>query len=121
MAYMLLVMEPTDQRRERGEVDGRAAYDRMLQFGEELRSRGLLLGSESLRSHAQAARVAVRGGRPQVVDGPFAEAKEMVGGYFLIDCATFEEAVEWAARCPAAQWCTVEVRALAPCYDDALQ
>jgi hypothetical protein len=51
-----------------------------------------------------------------VIDGPFAEAKEMVGGFFLVDCETREEAVAIAAQCPAAQWCTVEVRALGPCY-----
>lgn len=119
MPYMLLMIEPTGQRQTRTEAEGRAVYERMLRFGDELKSRGLLLGTESLRSHADAARVSVRGGRPQVVDGPFAEAKEMVGGYFLVDCKTLGEAVELATRCPAAEWCTVEVRALAPCYDDS--
>jgi hypothetical protein len=61
----------------------------------------------------------VRGGRPQDVDGPFAEAKEMVGGFFLLDCRSREEALAIAAQCPAAEWATVEVRALAPCYEDA--
>jgi hypothetical protein len=51
-----------------------------------------------------------------VVDGPFAEAKEMIGGFFLVDCASREEAVALAARCPAAQWATVEVRSLGPCF-----
>jgi len=120
MAYMLLMIEPTGQRQSRTEAEGRALYDRMVSFGDELKSRGLLLATESLRSHAQAARVAVRSGRPQVVDGPFAEAKEMVGGFFLVDCKTFGEAVDLATRCPAAEWCTVEVRALAPCYDDSV-
>jgi hypothetical protein len=59
----------------------------------------------------------VRNGRPQVLDGPFAEAKEMIGGFFLIDCATREEAIAIAAECPAAAWATLEVRALAPCYE----
>jgi hypothetical protein len=53
-----------------------------------------------------------------VLDGPFAEAKEMVGGFFLLDCKTREEAVAIAQRCPAAEWATVEVRATAPCYED---
>jgi hypothetical protein len=121
MAYMLLMIEPTEQRRERTESEGRAVYDRMLRFGDELKSRGLLIASESLQSHAGAARVQVRGGRPQVIDGPFSEAKEMVGGFFLVDCATRNEALDIAAQCPAAEWCTVEVRALAPCYEDALE
>jgi hypothetical protein len=91
----------------------------MLDFGQGLKERGLLVASESLKSHADAARVQVRGGRAQVVDGPFAEAKEMVGGFFLLDCRSRDEALAIAAQCPAAEWATVEVRALAPCYEDA--
>jgi hypothetical protein len=51
-----------------------------------------------------------------VLDGPFIESKEMVGGFFLVDCNTREEAIALAKACPAAQWCTVEVRALGPCF-----
>jgi hypothetical protein len=120
MPYMLLMVEPPEQRRTRSEAEGRAVYERMVGFGEELKGRGLLLASESLQSQALGARVQVRGGKPSVLDGPFAEAKEMVGGFFLVDCRTREEAIEIAKRCPAAEWCTVEVRALAPCYDDSL-
>ena len=120
MPYMLLIVEPPEQRRTRTEAEGRAVYDRMLRFGQQLARRGKLLAGEALASQARAARVQVRGARASVVDGPFAEAKEMVGGFFLVDCATREEAVEIAAQCPAAEWCTVEVRALAPCYDDSL-
>jgi hypothetical protein len=58
----------------------------------------------------------VSNGRAQVLDGPFAEAKEMVGGFFLLDCATRDEAVAIARECPAAEWATVEVRATGPCY-----
>ena len=54
-----------------------------------------------------------------MVDGPFAEAKEMVGGFFLLDCDSMAEAVAIAHECPAAEWATVEVRALGPCYDDS--
>jgi hypothetical protein len=71
---------------------------------------------QSLTSQADAARVEVRSGRTQVLDGPFAETKEMIGGFFLVDCATRDEAVALAARCPAAQWATVEVRSLGPCF-----
>ena len=55
-------------------------------------------------------------GRAQVLDGPFAEAKEMVGGFFLVDCDTREEAVAIARECPAIEWATVEVRTVGPCY-----
>jgi hypothetical protein len=116
MSYMLLIVEPLDQRAARSEEEGRAVYARMAAFAEDLKSRGLLLGVESLASHANAARVQVREGKPRVVDGPFAEAKEMIGGFFLLSCQTREEAVAIAAQCPAAEWCTVEVRSLAPCF-----
>ena len=89
----------------------------MVRFGEGLRARGQLKAVESLASHATAARVQASGGKLQVLDGPFAEAKEMIGGFFLIDCKSFDEAVAIARECPAAEWATVEVRALAPCYD----
>ncbi len=120
MPYMLLIVEPTNQRFTRTESEGRQVYDQMLRFGEDLKDRGLLIASESLQSQARAARVQVRGGRAQIVDGPFVEAKEMVGGFFLLDCDTKAEAIAIAARCPAAAWCTVEIRALAPCYEDAM-
>ena len=54
-----------------------------------------------------------------MLDGPFAEAKEMIGGFFLLACHTREEAVAIAAECPAAAWATVEVRAVAPCCDES--
>ena len=93
MPYMLLIHEPVGQRATRTEAEGRAVYGRMLGFADALKARGLLLGVESLGSQAEASRVQVREGRPQVLDGPFAEAKEMVGGFFLIDCASREEAI----------------------------
>ena len=120
MAYMLLMIEPPEQRLTRTEAEGRAVYDRMVRFGDDLKQRGLLLASESLQSQSGATRVQVRGGKPSVLDGPFAEAKEMVGGFFLVDVKTRDEAIELAKRCPAAEWCTVEVRGLAPCYDDSM-
>jgi hypothetical protein len=119
MRYMLLIVEPPEQRHTRSEAEGREAYARMQAFAGELKAQGQLLATESLASQEAATRVSVRGSGRRVLDGPFAEAKEMVGGFFLIDCASRDEAIEIAARCPAAQWCTVEVRALSPCYEDA--
>lgn len=117
-SYMLLILEPLGQRATRTEPEGRAAYDSMRRFAADLQSRGKLVAAESLASHADAARVRVEEGRSRIMDGPFAEAKEMVGGFFLVDCASRDEAIAIAARCPAAEWCTVEVRSLAPCYED---
>jgi hypothetical protein len=116
MPYMLLIVEPVGQRAERGLEAGQVLYQRMLDFTEDLRGEGVLMASGSLSDTAYGARLQVRDGRRSVVDGPFAEAKEMVGGFFLVDVPTREEALALAARCPAAQWATVEVRATGPCY-----
>ncbi len=115
MPYMLLIVEPVGQRLERTPSEGQAVWERMLRYADDLQQRGVLLASESLEAQAAGARVRVRAGKAQVVDGPFVEAKEMIGGFFLVDVATREEAVALAAECPAAEWCAVEVRAVAPC------
>ncbi|OGB08324.1 MAG: dehydrogenase [Burkholderiales bacterium RIFCSPHIGHO2_12_FULL_69_20] len=120
MDYLLLIIEPPAQRGTRTEAEGREAYARMQRFGEALQAQGRLKAVQSLASHASAVRVRGSGHRAQVLDGPFAEAKEMVGGFFLVDCASLAEAVDLARDCPAAEWATVEVRALAPCFDDSL-
>lgn len=116
MPYMLLIHEEIGQRDTRTEEEGQAVYARMVDFGMALKNDGLLLAMESLASQNTAAKVTVAAGKPRIVDGPFAEAKEMVGGFFLVDVATREEALEIAARCPAAEWATVEVRGLGPCF-----
>jgi hypothetical protein len=116
MPYMLLIVEPVGQRRERTEEEGRALYAEMLAFSDRLKQRGVLVASQSLRTDADAVRVEVREGKPLVTDGPFAETKEMIGGYFLLDCEDKAQAVAIAAECPAAGWATVEVRELGPCF-----
>lgn len=116
MSYMLLIVEPAGQRAERSEAEGRDLYDQMMKFSQDLKSRGLLQISQSLRSDRDGVRVHVRDGKATKLDGPFAETKEMVGGFFLLDCETREQAVAIAAECPAAQWATVEVRELGPCF-----
>jgi hypothetical protein len=116
MPYMLLIHEPVGQRATRTRAEGEAVYERMLRFAGDLKERGVLRAVESLTSQEQATRIKVSNGRTQALDGPFAEAKEMVGGFFLLDCATREEAVAIAKQCPAAEWATVEVRATGPCY-----
>jgi len=116
MHYMLMIVEPRGQRAQRDDAEGRTLFARMTDYAQALKSRGVCIDAQSLRKDDDSVRVTVRGGRRTLVDGPFAEAKEMVGGYFLVDCASREEAVEIAAGIPAAEWATVEVRELGPCF-----
>jgi len=119
MSYMLLIVEPVGQRATRTEAEGRAAYAAMQRFGEAIAAAGQLAAVESLAGQSQAVRVSREGDALVRRDGPFAEAKEMVGGFFLLKNATQAEALAWAERCPAAAWSAVEVRALAPCHDES--
>lgn len=116
MKYLLLITEPRGDRETRNEAEARALYDEMLAFGGELAAQGRLLASESLRPDSHGVRIATRDGKLALTDGPFAEAREMVGGFFLIECASRDEAVQLAKSCPAARFATVEVRECAPCY-----
>ena len=116
MPYMLLIMEDPAQRDTRTREQGEAVYQRMVDFARKLQAKDQLLAVESLLSQQQATRIQVRGGQAQLLDGPFAEAKEMVGGFFLLDCRTREEALAIARACPAAEWATVEVRETGPCF-----
>ncbi len=119
MPYLLLILEQGERRRNRSAEDGRLAYERMVRFTDDLKARGVHMASESLRSDAEGVRVEVRGGKRTVVDGPFAESKEIVGGFFLVDCGTKEQAIALANECPAAGWATVEVREVGTCFEDA--
>ncbi|HEY0823811.1 MAG TPA: YciI family protein [Ramlibacter sp.] len=116
MAYMLLILEDPAQRGTRTRAEGEAVFQRMVDFAADLKKQDKLLAVESLASQDKGARVTVRGGKSQVLDGPFSEAKEMVGGFFLLNVKTREEALALARACPAAEWATVEVRETAPCY-----
>jgi hypothetical protein len=116
MPYALLVFEERGQRESRTREEGEAVYAQMLRYGDELKAKGLLLAAESLKSDGDAVRLQQRKGKRLLMDGPFSEAKEMIGGFFLLDCATREEALAIAAECPAAGWATIEVREAAPCY-----
>ncbi|WP_342380089.1 YciI family protein [Myxococcus stipitatus] len=118
MAYMLLVMEDGQRKRSRTPEQGRREMERMGGFVEDLKARGIWKGSDSLRSVTEGVRVQVRGGQSTFVDGPFAESKEIVGGYVVFDCATREEALAIARQCPAAEWSTVELREIGVCYED---
>lgn len=116
MTYALLVVEPPGQRSTRSEAEGREAYAKMVRFSEELKRQGLLTVSQSLKIGASDARVKMRGDSAIVTDGPFTEVKEVIGGFFLLTCETRAQALEIARQCPAAQWATIEVRELGPCF-----
>ncbi len=116
MTYALLVVEPPGQRATRTEAEGREVYARMVRFSEELKQRGLLTLSQSLKTGGTDARVKVKADSVMITDGPFTEVKEVIGGFFLLTCETREEAIEIARQCPAAHWATIEVRELGPCF-----
>ena len=82
----------------------------MGKYNDELTKAGVLLGLDGLEPTAKGARVSFAAGKPSVTDGPFTEAKELIGGYWLIQARSKEEAVEWASRCPANDGDIIEVR-----------
>jgi len=82
----------------------------MMAYNESLQKAGVLLALDGLHPPSTGARVSFAGGKPKVVDGPFPEAKEVVGGYWMIQVRSKEEAVAWATRCPASDDETIEIR-----------
>jgi hypothetical protein len=82
----------------------------MSKYNEQLREAGVLLSLDGLQPPAKGARVSFAGGKPSVTDGPFIETKEIIGGYWMIDVASKEEAIEWATRCPGGEHEVIEVR-----------
>ncbi|NOJ93941.1 dehydrogenase [Corallococcus coralloides] len=119
MAYMLVVRQTLGGKSQTAEEKRVSAdrMERMLGFRAALQERGILVAADSLRSDEEGIRVERRDGKLSFSDGPFTESKEIIGGFFLINVETREEAVEWATQCPAAEWSTVEVRKCGPCYD----
>jgi hypothetical protein len=115
MPYMLLVMEPVGQREARPLPDGHAIYDRMVDYAEDLKQKGVLKVYDSLGPPSRGHRVQMRNGKRSLVDGPFSEAKEIVGGFFVLDCGK-DDAIRYAAECPAAAFATIEVREVGPCW-----
>jgi hypothetical protein len=82
----------------------------MMKYNEELKKAGVLLALDGLHPPSSGARVSFNGGKPIVTDGPFAEAKEVLGGYWMIDVRSREQAIEWARRCPASENHVIEIR-----------
>lgn len=86
------------------------AVEAMMKYNEELQKAGVLLALDGLHPPASGVRVTYKGGKPKVTDGPFSEAKEVLGGYWMIQVKSREEAIEWARRIPGSENETVEVR-----------
>ena len=82
----------------------------MMAYNKALQEAGVLLGLDGLHPPSRGARVSFAGGRAKVTDGPFAEAKEVVGGYWMIRVGSRQEAIEWAKRCPASDNEVIEIR-----------
>ena len=101
---------PVGERAGEGFAPPADAVERMMKFNEELTNAGALIALDGLHPSAKGARVRFGGGKPRVTDGPFAEAKEVVGGYWMIQAKSKEEAVAWATRAPAAEGDVIEIR-----------
>jgi len=101
---------PPGERAEEGYAPPAEAVAKMMKFNEELAKAGALIALDGLHPSSRGARVAFVGGKPKVTDGPFTEAKEVIGGYWMIQVKSKEEAVEWAKRCPASDGDVIEIR-----------
>jgi hypothetical protein len=111
MRFMMLVIPKGYENAAPGTVPTDVkAVERMMEFNKSLHKAGVLLALDGLHPPSMGARVRFAGGRPTVTDGPFAEAKEVLGGYWLIDVKSKEEALEWAKRAPMGDDEIIEVR-----------
>jgi hypothetical protein len=110
MRYMLLIGGDEKAPAELPKAEMEAMVQGHMRVGEELRAKGKLVVAERLRPEDEASRVRVKAAQRHVMDGPFAETKETVGGFYLIECDSKEEAVEWAKKLPLREGGYVEVR-----------
>jgi hypothetical protein len=107
MRYMMMMIPNATEENWAPDAETVAA---MTKYNEELAKAGVLLGLDGLHPASEGARVSFAKGAASVSDGPFTEAKELIGGYWLIQAHSKEEAVEWASRCPAGDGDVIEVR-----------
>ena len=110
MQYLLLIYHSEAGFEKTTETDRAALYQEYGQLREELSEKGQFLGGNQLGATTKATSVRVRDGKRVVTDGPFAETKEQLGGYFLVDAKDLDEAMAIAARIPSARNGTIEVR-----------
>ena len=105
-----LVLVPGSPDSEAGEMRGTAELEAMTQYNEELARAGVMLAGDGLHPTSKGARVRFDGSRRTVIDGPFTEAKELIAGYWIWECASREEAVEWLKRAPFGGGVEIELR-----------
>ncbi|MFN8533409.1 MAG: YciI family protein [Dehalococcoidia bacterium] len=110
MRFMLLVIPKGYEQAEPGVMPDPEAVARMMQFNDSLQRAGVLLALDGLHPPSMGARISFSGGKSTVVDGPFAEAKEVIGGYWMIQVKSKEEAIAWASRAPMSDDEIIEVR-----------
>lgn len=110
MRFLMLMIPKGYETAEPGVMPDAAGVEAMMKYNEELQEAGVLLALDGLHPPSMGARVSFAGGRPLVTDGPFAESKEVVGGYWMIQVGSREEAIAWARRCPAGDNEVIEVR-----------
>src|SRR6187455_1349660 len=110
MRFMMLMIPRGYERAEPGAMPSAEAVAAMMKYNEALQKAGVLLALDGLHPASMGARVSFKGGKPKVTDGPFAEAKEILGGYWMIQVKSKEEAIEWATRCPAGENEVIELR-----------
>ena len=110
MRFMMLMIPKGYEKAAPGAMPDAKAVAAMMKYNQSLQEAGALLALDGLHPPSMGARVAFPGGKPVVTDGPFAETKEVIGGYWMIQVGSKEEAIEWASRCPASENEAIEVR-----------
>ena len=110
MRYLLMICTEESADAAMSPEEGQARLAEYMAFGDEMGRRGVLQGGERLRPTTDATTVQVRDAKVLTADGPFAETKEQIGGYFLVDCKDLDEAIEVAAKIPGARSGSIEVR-----------
>ena len=110
MRFMMLMIPGGYEKAAPGTMPDPKAVERMMKYNEELQKAGVLLALDGLHPPSTGVRVSFLDGKAAVTDGPFSEAKEVIGGYWMIQVKSREEAIEWAKRCPGAPNEVVEVR-----------
>lgn len=110
MRFMMLMIPKGYEEAAPGAMPPADAVAKMMTYNEDLQKAGVLLALDGLHPPSMGARVSFAGGKPTVTDGPFAEAKEVLGGYWMIQVKSREEAIEWACRCPGGPNEVIEVR-----------